>query len=227
MLRYMPSAVVFDMDGLIFDTEVLYQQAFMEAAREVRHDVPLALMQGAIGVPWAQNKLSFLQQMGPDFPVDQYGDAVMRYFETLASKQLRLKPGVVELLDVLDKLVLPRCIATSSSHATVQKHLSAHRLQGRFDAIIAHGDYAAGKPSPDPFRVAARRLQVEPDQCLALEDSFNGVRSASSAGMMTFMVPDIYKPTPEIRSLCTGVVTDLHVICDLLLGASTTCPTSR
>ncbi|WP_246724710.1 HAD family hydrolase [Rhizobium phaseoli] len=85
---------------------------------------------------------------------------------------------------------------------------------------LHHGDYAASKPSPDPFLTAAKRLSVEPALCLALEDSFNGVRSASAAGMMTFMVPDLLSPTPEIHSLCTGVVSDLHAVCKLILTAS-------
>ena len=83
---------------------------------------------------------------------------------------------------------------------------------------------AASKPSPDPFLTAAKRLGVEPAHCLALEDSYNGVRSASAAGMMTFMVPDLLSPTPEIQSLCTGVVSDLHAVRELILTASATAP---
>ncbi|MGZ2504408.1 HAD superfamily hydrolase (TIGR01509 family) [Rhizobium beringeri] len=169
---------------------------------------------------YPESRLLFLEQMGSDFPVDQYGREVTDHFTVLATTQLRLKPGVVELLEVLDQLKLPRCIATSSSHSTVQSHLSAHGLAGRFDAVIAHGDYAASKPSPDPFLTAAKRFSVEPALCLALKDSFNGVRSASAAGMMIFMVPDLLSPTPEIHSLCTGVVSDLHAVRKLILTAS-------
>jgi len=219
-LPHIPAALIFDMDGLIFDTEALYQQAFLAASNAGGHNLPITLIQSTIGVPWAKSRLLILEQMGPDFPVDQYGEAVTDHFTVLASNQLRLKPGVIELLDVLDQLKLPRCIATSSSHSTVQSHLSAHGLAGRFDAVIAHGDYAASKPSPDPFLTAAKRLGVNPALCLALEDSFNGVRSASAAGMMTFMVPDLLKPTPEICSLCTGVVSDLNAVRTLILAAS-------
>ncbi|WP_414141133.1 HAD family hydrolase [Rhizobium sp. BR 249] len=220
MLPQMPAAVIFDMDGLIFDTEALYQQAFQAASTAGGHNLPTTLLQSTIGVPWAQSRLSFLEQMGSDFPVDQYGREVTDHFTSLAATQLRLKPGVVELLDVLDQLEMPRCIATSSSHSTVQSHLSAHNLGSRFDAVIAHGDYVAGKPAPDPFMAAAKALCVEPALCLALEDSFNGVRSASAAGMMTLMVPDLLTPTPEIHSLCTGVVNDLHAVRELILMAS-------
>ena len=75
-----------------------------------------------------------------------------------------------------------------------------------------------GKPAPDPFLKAAERLGVEPQLCLALEDSHNGVRSASSAGMITVMVPDLLEPTEEIRRLCTLVVRDLHEVRRLIVA---------
>jgi beta-phosphoglucomutase-like phosphatase (HAD superfamily) len=85
-------------------------------------------------------------------------------------------------------------------------------LADRFHAVIGHGDYVASKPSPDPFLTAAKRLGVDPALCLALEDSHNGVRSASAAGMMTIMVPDLIPATDEIQGLCTLVVDDLHAV---------------
>ncbi len=208
------------MDGLIFDTETLYQEAFLEAATAGGHDLPAAVIQRTIGVPWARSRVLLLEHMGADFPVDQYFAHMIGHFEWLAATQLRLKPGVVELLDLLDQLDMPRCIATSSAHATVQSHLSAHGLVDRFHAVIGHGDYVASKPSPDPFLTAAKRLGADPALCLALEDSYNGVRSASAAGMMTLMVPDLLGPTPEIRSLCTGVISNLHAVRPLILAAA-------
>ena len=89
----------------------------------------------------------------------------------------------------------------------------------RLSVCLGHGDYDSGKPAPDPFLKAAERLGVEPHLCLALEDSHNGIRSASSAGMMTIMVPDLLEPTDEIRGLCTFVVRDLHEVRRLILAA--------
>lgn len=214
LLPRMPAAVVFDMDGLIFDTESLYQAAFLEAATQGGHDLPVAVIQRTIGVPWATSRLLLLEHMGSGFPVDRYFAQMNGHFERLAATELRVKPGVVELLDLLDDLALPRCIATSSAHTTVAGHLAAHGLTSRFHAVVGHGDYAASKPAPDPFLTAARRLGVDPADCLALEDSHNGVRSASAAGMMTVMVPDLLEPTDEIRALCAGVAHDLHAVAD-------------
>jgi beta-phosphoglucomutase-like phosphatase (HAD superfamily) len=92
-----------------------------------------------------------------------------------------------------------------------------HNLVGRFHQIVAHGDYAASKPAPDPFLKAAERLAVDPRLCLALEDSHNGVRSASAAGMMTIMVPDLQEPTEEILKLCVGAASNLHEVRRLII----------
>jgi HAD superfamily hydrolase (TIGR01509 family) len=115
-------------------------------------------------------------------------------------------------VDTWADLRLPRAIATSSPHYRVHHHLTAHDLAGRFQTIVGHRDYAASKPAPDPFLKAPELLGIEPALCLALEDSHNGVRSASSAGMTTIMVPDLLEPTEEMRGLCTFVARDLHEV---------------
>jgi HAD superfamily hydrolase (TIGR01509 family) len=172
-----------------------------------------------VGVPWAQSREMLLSHFGETFPVDAFQEAWVRHFWVIAETRLALKPGALELIDILDQLRLPRAIATSSAPRTVERHLVASNLAGRFDAIIGHGDYENGKPAPDPFLTAAERLGVAPCLCLALEDSHNGVRSASSAGMMTVMVPDLLEPTDEIQVLCTFVAHDLHAVCRSLLDA--------
>src|SRR5271170_3827531 len=199
-----PSAVVFDMDGLLFDTETLYQEAIFLAAAEGGHAVAPDFFNRTVGLGWAQCRALLVSHFGEAFPVDEFHARWVRHFWVIAETRLVLKPGALELLDTLDKFGLPRAIATSSSHQTVKRHLTAHNLMERFDAIVGHGDYECGKPAPDPFLKAAERLGVAPRLCLALEDSHNGVRSASSAGMMPIMVPDLLDPTDEIRRLCTG-----------------------
>ena len=219
ILPRMPAAIVFDMDGLLFDTETLYQEAAAAAAAEGGHDINSGIIFRLIGLPWPQSRALLRDHFGESFPVDEFEAAWLAHFWRMADTHLPLKPGVVELLDALDALRLPRGIATSSSHRTVQHHLSAHDLADRFHAVIGAGDYTSGKPAPDPYLKAAERLGVAPSLCLALEDSHNGVRSASAAGMMTVMVPDLLEPTAEIRGLCTLVATDLHEVRRLVLAA--------
>lgn len=213
----MPEAVVFDMDGLLFDSETLYVEAAITAATELGHEASTEIILRTTGGPWPQTRLLLLEHFGPAFPVDDFMTVWVRHFWVLAEDRLALKPGVVELLDLLDELGLPKAIATSSSHTTVQNHLEAHNLVDRFDAIVGAGDYVAGKPAPDPFLTAAEQLGVAPEACLALEDSHNGVRSASAAGMMAVMVPDLLPPTDEIRALSTLVAVDLHEVRRLIL----------
>jgi HAD superfamily hydrolase (TIGR01509 family) len=208
------------MDGLLFDTEALYQKAFAEAAKLGGYDVSPDVIRLTIGMPWVRGRGLMLARLGEAFPIDDYYARMTDRFVELSATELRLKPGVLELLDVLDDLALPRCIATSSAHETVRDHLSAHDLDHRFDAIIAEGDYAHSKPAPDPYLVAAQRLGFPPAACLALDDSHNGVRSAAAAGTMTVMVPDLILPTEEISDLCCRVVPSLHDVARLIAEAS-------
>ena len=213
-----PAALVFDMDGLIFDTESLYQEAFALAVTEGGHTMPPETFLGMVGRPWPPSRTVLLETHGADFPVDELVAAWRRHFDLIVETRLALKPGVVELLDTLDQLKLPRAIATSSSHRTADHHLAAHGLANRFDTVVVAGDYANGKPAPDPFLKAAERLGVDPALCLAMEDSYNGARSASAAGMMTIMIPDLPAPTDEIAALCTFVLPDLHAVRRLVLA---------
>jgi HAD superfamily hydrolase (TIGR01509 family) len=216
-IPHTPAAVVFDMDGLLFDTETLYQEAIHLAAAEGGHEIAPDVFNRTVGLPWAQSRALLLSHFGEAFPVDEFQAEWVRHFWVIAETRLALKPGALELLDTLDKFRLPRAIATSSSRRTVERHLTAHNLMGRFDVIVGHGDYECGKPAPDPFLKAAEQLGVKPRLCLALEDSHNGIRSASSAGMMPIMVPDLLEATDEIRGLCAFVVADLHEVRRLIL----------
>ncbi|MES2343692.1 MAG: HAD family phosphatase [Pseudomonadota bacterium] len=218
-LPYRPSAVIFDMDGLLFDTEALWQAALLAAAAEAGHEIPDAVYDGSIGVRRSQCGGLFRSHFGEDFRFEDFHTDWRRHFWTIAEKDLALKPGASELLDVLDQVRLPRAIATSSSRTTVERHLTAHGLRDRFDQIVCRGDYENGKPAPDPFLKAAERLGVEPRSCLALEDSHVGVRSAAAAGMMTVMVPDLLEPTETLRALCVLVARDLHQVRDLVAAA--------
>jgi HAD superfamily hydrolase (TIGR01509 family) len=222
-LPHMPAAIIFDMDGLLFNTEALYQEAILIAAAEKGHDVTSGIFSRTVGLPWPQTRSLLIDHFGDTFPADEFISARVRHFDLMASSRLCLKPGAIELLDALDYLRLPRAIATSSARHTVEHHLTAHNLAERFHEIVGHGDYASGKPAPDPFLKAAERLGVEPRLCLALEDSHTGVRSASSAGMMTVMVPDLLEPTDEIRALCTFVARELHEVCSLILPVGSVC----
>ena len=203
-------AVVFDMDGLIFDTEVLYREAHLAVADEAGHGMTIEFFLTMIGTTEETARVRYREHYGEAFDYENFAATVSKRFHQMAEKDLQLKTGVIELLDALDAAGIPKAVATSSNRETVQRHLSRHALVERFQAIAAREDYARGKPSPDPFLKAAEKLGVAPASCVALEDSHNGVRAASSAGMMTVMVPDLLEATEEMKKLCVYIAKDLH-----------------
>ena len=209
-------AVVFDMDGLLCDTEVVYRDAMHAVAAERGQDFPLALFQSMIGLPGPMSDRQMLNHFGEDYPVADFNEQVRVRVDAACDAGIALKAGVTEVLDQLEAAGLPRAIATSSSHRAVQAHLGHSGVLPRFHAVIARGDYARGKPNPDPFLTAAERLGVAPADCLALEDSHNGVRAASAAGMMTVMVPDLLDATQEMHALCVRIARDLHEVREML-----------
>jgi HAD superfamily hydrolase (TIGR01509 family) len=129
---------------------------------------------------------------------------------------------VVEMLAWLAERAMPLAVATSSRSSWVEKHLVTADLFHRFKAYAARDHVAAGrgKPHPDIYLEAARRLGVRPDHCVAFEDSNVGVRAAAAAGAMPIMVPDVAPPLPETRALCVHVAKDLHEALALLKKAS-------
>ena len=209
-------AVVFDMDGLLFDTETLYRDAMIAVAAEQAIEMPISFYMTLIGLSGEATSRALKDRFGDGFDFESYWLSASKRFHAMAETRSYMKAGVVELLDALDSASIPRAIATSSSHRDVQRHLDTHGLLDRFGAVVAKGDYARGKPNPDPFLTAAERLGCTPESCLALEDSHHGVRAASSAGMMTIMVPDLLAATAEMEELCLCVAKDLHEVRSLM-----------
>lgn len=211
-LPRLPKAVVFDMDGLLVDTERVFHLAIVAAAHERGHDFPRQLFLDMIGLTWAHNEHQLIAHFGEGFDPTAFRAEASRHFHELVDAELALKAGVVEILDHLDAVALPRAICTSSQRAEVDRNMARFGLSGRFHEIVANGDYPKPKPDPAPYLLAARRLGLDPADCLALEDSHNGVRAASAAGMMTVMVPDMLDPNEEMETLCVRIARDLHEV---------------
>jgi HAD superfamily hydrolase (TIGR01509 family) len=207
------AAVIFDMDGLLLNTEVLAREALRLAGIEV--DLPMndLLCQRMIGVPADASRRLLHDEFGNDAPVDELlAAATRRLAEQIDAGLMLLKPGVKAMLDRLDQWRMPRAVATSSARPKALHHLEAAGIADRFDLIVTRDDVPRGKPFPDIYLEAARRLDVAPGRCLALEDSYNGVRAASSAAIPVVMVPDLLPPTPEMHRLCLMVADDLQAV---------------
>lgn len=205
-------AVIFDMDGVLVDTEVVYKNTAFEVAKEHGFHMSDELHNSTIGLPFEVGALIIREAMGPEFPFDEFMQVLDARVAASLMAQVPVKKGVIEMLSTLDELQIPTAVVTSSSADAANHHLSRSDLIASFETIITRDDVDNGKPHPEPYLLAAERLEVEPEFCLAIEDSYNGVRSAHGAGMLTIMVPDILAPTDEMHSLSIAVMKDMHQV---------------
>lgn len=209
-------AVIFDMDGLLIDTERHVREATMGAADDIGRPMDDDFYAGIIGTPWPETLVMLKDYFGGQEGFDRFRAHFTARMDALR-QGVEMMAGVVELLDRLEALGLPRAVATSTGREKADEHLRHVGIHHRFASIITRDDVTRGKPHPEPYLTAAARLNVDPIHCLALEDSHNGIRSAHGAGMMAVMVPDLLPATDEMRRLALHVASDLHAV-RMMLG---------
>ncbi|MDB5929518.1 MAG: phosphatase [Polaromonas sp.] len=210
-------AVIFDMDGLLLNTEILARRALQLAGADLGLELTDAFFALLIGVPADGNRRLLFEHYGSAAPADALFAAAARHQRTLIdSGEMQLKPGVLELLDQLDQAGLPHGVATSSGRDKALHHLQRAGIAERFQAIVTRDEVARGKPHPDLFLRAAQALGMAPGSCIALEDSYNGVRAAHAAAMPVIMVPDLLPPNDEMMGKCVTIVSDLHAVSAML-----------
>ncbi|MCW5580648.1 MAG: HAD family phosphatase [Luteimonas sp.] len=207
-LQVRPDAVVFDMDGLMLDSERAIIDAFRRAAAEqgvaIAHDWWL----GTIGQGDAACRALLAAHVGA-VAADAVLERGRALYDERAGRGIPHRPGIVALLDLLVRHRVPRAVATSTRRPLALRKLAASGLADHFDAICTSSDVARPKPAPDVYRLAAERLGVPPRRCLALEDSPTGLRAAHSAGMTVLLVPDLLAPDAATRALAHGVAASL------------------
>ncbi|TVO67929.1 HAD family hydrolase [Denitromonas ohlonensis] len=194
-------AVVFDMDGLLLDSErIAYdigRQVSLDLGIPWTHEVAMQM----IGLNSREHESLLKGAFGDDYPLDAHrAEFGLRYEAVIDAGTIPLKPGVLELFDALEAAGLPRGVATSTRRSRALPKLDAVGLLDRVHIVVAGDEVARGKPAPDIFLAAAERLGQRPSDCLALEDSNAGVRAARDAGMCVVMVPDLVTPADDIRA---------------------------
>jgi HAD superfamily hydrolase (TIGR01509 family) len=209
-------SVLFDMDGLLIDTESVYIDALQAAARAMGREMPIEFCHSMIGIPGPVCDGMIQDFYDPDFILETFAAHFDEHAHRVLGAGVPVKAGAVELLDFLRARGLPLGLATSSSRTTVERHLGRAGLLDRFQAVATRDDVRHGKPQPDVYIEAARRLRVPPRHCIALEDSNTGLTAAHAAGTMAIMVPDIVQPTDEVRAKCLHVAADLHAVLRVL-----------
>ena len=216
----MVKAIIFDMDGLMFDTERLSNLAWTEVCREAGFpQVDMAFMMQCIGSNLRATREKFLRAFGEDFPFDELRARRVKYVEDyVAAHGLPVKPGLYELLSFIRERGLPVALATSTDEAKTRENLRNAGIEGAFDAMVCGDQVTRSKPEPDIFLRAAGLLGAAPETCLVLEDSLNGITAAYRAGMMPVMVPDLIAPTEAIEAMLFRKCETLSDVIPLLEG---------
>ena len=212
-------AVLFDMDGLMIDSERVAQQAWTEAAREWGYPFEPAHYLHVTGITVRDAEKKFKEIFGPDFP---FYDIRARRSELVEAcfheHGIPLKPGLLGLLGELKSRAIPRAVATSAGHDYAVNKLTRAGLLDWFDALVGGDQITHGKPHPEIFLTAAQKINADPARCLVLEDSEAGIRAAHAAGMIPVMVPDRKAPSPEVRQLAHYVATTLDEVREMMFS---------
>ena len=209
--------VLFDMDGLVLDTEKLYSRFWMEACRfygfPMTYEQSLK-MRAANSRLGAENLHRFF---GPDIDYKTIRTKRIELMDAfIAENGVEPKPGIFELMDYLEEQGIPAAICSSSPQDRIREHLSSLGLYHRFTAICSGYDVPWGKPAPDIYLHGAASLGLPPENCLALEDAPLGIESAFRAGCIPVMIPDQDPPDEKAKPMLYAKADSLHDIIDLL-----------
>lgn len=194
--------ILFDMDGLILDTEKLYCRFWQEAARILGYPMTMEQALGMRSLNRHAGEAKLKSYFGEGISYTEVREKRIEFMDAFVEKEgVTTKPGIWELLAFLQEKQIRTAIATSSPIGRTKKYLSSVHLENEFDAIVSGYMVEHGKPEPDIYVYAARQLGLEPENCIVLEDSPAGILAAYRAGCMPVMIPDLDEPDEETRKL--------------------------
>lgn len=206
----MIKGAVFDMDGLMFDSERLVYETWQMMMDELGFEYNLEIFKNTIGLRTDMAESYYNSLYGERFcyqPLKQRSREI--FLKRVSEEGVPIKKGLVDLLEFLKSNNLKIAVATSTSAQTAHKIIRMAGVYDYFDAFVCGDDVRNGKPHPEVFLTAAERLSLPPTECVAFEDSINGIKSAHSAEMTTVMVPDYLQPTEEIIPMIDCLCDDL------------------
>jgi HAD superfamily hydrolase (TIGR01509 family) len=202
-------AVVFDMDGLMLDTEPLYKAAWQAGCRECGYELTDAVYATLVGRPTPACEQVLMDTFGVGFPLDRFQHTWPSLWRVAATNGIQHKPGLLPLLAFLRERAVRTAVATSSEASFTEFSLGQAGLLHRFDVVVTGDLIARGKPAPDIYLAAAGQLGVAPHRCVALEDSEAGIVAASAAGMVAVLVPDWVPPSAVAQRAASQVFPSL------------------
>ncbi len=202
-------AVLFDMDGLMFDTERLSIDCWRRAGEHFGYTITpqdVALLRGRNREGGRQ---AFLKRFGPELPYDKLVEDTHAQLDALLEQDVPVRPGLYELLDFLEKRGTKLAVASSTQSPRVIRNLEKAQVRRYFSAVVGGEQVTRSKPDPEVFLKAAAALGAKPCECMVLEDSANGVRAGHAAGCCTVMVPDLDAPDAELFAAADAIVESL------------------
>lgn len=206
----MIKGAVFDMDGLMFDTENLTFKIWNEILTEKGYSYSFDIYKKTIGVRSAEVKDFYSNLYGNSFDYDKIkSEAMERFWKYTEEQGVPIKTGLFEILDYLKGRNIKIALATSTTTESATEILTRAKVIDYFDRLICGDMVKNSKPDPEIFITAVKELGEKPQNCIALEDSINGIKSAYNAGLKCIMVPDLIEPTKEIRPMLFGLCRDL------------------
>lgn len=210
-------AVVFDMDGVIFDSERATLNCWLELTDKYGIENIEEPFLACTGTNMVRTREIMLEAYGPDFPYDEYAKEASRlYHEKYDGGRLPMKSGVRELLNFLKKENKRIALASSTRRQTVMNQLRDAEILEFFDAVICGDMIERSKPAPDIFLKACEELTIEPQKAYAIEDSYNGIRAAYAGKLMPIMVPDLLPANDEMGQMAEVILKNLFEVINYL-----------
>lgn len=209
-------AVLFDMDGLMLDSERMARAAWTNAMADHGYQLENEHYVRLLGRTARDAREILSGIFGSELPFDAvYQQRQVYYDADIETNGISVKPGLAELLDFLEANHITKVVATSTPSWFALRKLGKVGILDRFTAVVCGDMVERGKPFPDVFLEAARRIDLAPEDCVVLEDSEAGILAAHSAGMQAIMIPDLKPPTPEIQALAYRVLPSLYEVIPL------------
>jgi HAD superfamily hydrolase (TIGR01509 family) len=210
-------AVIFDIDGLMLDSERVSQKSWSQVMKAAGYHLSDEIYLKMIGRTEKDVKHILADAYGADFPFEEmYRQREDRFREMIARDGIPLKPGLIDLLAQVDALGLKKAVASSTYCTLAELKLSSAGIRDYFQVVITGDEVVNGKPAPDLFLAAAKKIGIDPQNCLVLEDSQAGIQAAHAAGMVSILVPDMQPVEDEVSRLAYCQVTSLSEVVPLL-----------
>ncbi|HEY1790580.1 MAG TPA: HAD family phosphatase [Verrucomicrobiae bacterium] len=207
----MNRAIIFDMDGLLLDSERPYRDAWLVVSNQRGYPLSESIYVKAVGRDDRDTREIFCTHFGNDFPYDEIcADVRVMMDRHTADAGHALKDGVVEVLEYLAQCSIPCVVATSTMRQKALARLGQSNILRYIREVSGGDEVTKGKPEPDLYLLAAKKLGVAPDQCLAFEDSAPGARAAHKAGMRVIVIPDLVPPPDDVRGFSLNIFSSLR-----------------